>query len=98
MKSFFLARLRGDAPLQTVFWRDMVLIGTGLNVISSAMMLMLIAAEASNRTALIAHFAPTPWNLFLFYSVWRASDRLAGATGSMVKTCAAGWLALMLII
>ena len=99
MRSFILSRLRGDAPLHTVFWRDMVIVGSGLNVLATATALVLLVAEAPSRWAVLVHLSPVPWNLFLFFSVWRSANQADdSAAGFIVKMCAAGWLVLMLLI
>jgi hypothetical protein len=98
MKSFILSRLRGDAPLHTVFWRDMIIIGTGLNVLSLAALLVLVAAEAPDRWQLAAQLSPHLWNLFVFFAVWRSATQLEGAMCSMIRMAAATWLALMIVV
>lgn len=98
MKSFILSRLRGDAPLHTVFWRDMVIVGTGLNVLSLAALLVLVATEAPGRWQLAAQLSPHPWNLFVFFAAWRSADQLEGTMCPMIRMAAATWLALMIVI
>lgn len=98
MKSFILSRLRGDAPLHTVFWRDMVVIGTGLNILAAAAALILLVAEAPGGWPVFAHLSPQPWNLFVFYAVWRSATQLEGSMCSMIRMAAAVWVALMVVI
>ena len=98
MKSFILSRLRGDAPLHTVFWRDMVVIGTGVNVLCTAAAFILLVAEAPWPWPLIAHMLPQPWNLFVFFAVWRSASQIDGQSQNLVRLSAIGWLTLMLIV
>ena len=98
MWSFIMSRLRGDAPLHTVFWWDMVIIGTGLNVLATALALVLLAAEAPSSWPILAHLSPQPWNLFAFFAVWQSAGKIEGATRSPIRMSAVCWLALMLIV
>jgi hypothetical protein len=98
MKSFLLSRLRGDAPLHTVFWRDMLVIGTGLNILAIAAALILVAAEAPGLWQLVAYLSPQPWNLFAFFAVWQSAGHIDDPVRSLVRMAAAAWLAIMVII
>jgi hypothetical protein len=98
MWSFILSRLRGDAPLHTVFWRDMVIIGTGLNVLATAAALILLVAEAPGSWPVLAHLSTQPWNLFVVFAVWRSAGHMEGSAGSLIRMSALCWFALMLII
>jgi hypothetical protein len=95
-KSFFLSRWRGDAPLNTVFWRDMIGFGTSLNILAGIFGIILIAAEAPSIITFLIFVALLPWNLFLFLSVWRIADNAKGENASLPKMAAAIWLGLML--
>jgi len=74
---FFARRWRGEVPLATLFWRDMIAIGSLLNLGASFFALMLAAQGAPTGWAVAMHFAPLPYNLFLFAALWRRSDRSA---------------------
>jgi hypothetical protein len=98
MKSFLLSRWRGQAPLETVFWRDMIVIGTAVNIAAACAALALLIHGAGTPTALAVHFAPAPWNLFLFLSVYRSADNAAGVNVLAAKAGAALWLVLTLLV
>jgi hypothetical protein len=85
--AFFLARWRGRVPLGRLFWRDMLLVGSAINVASALAALMLLAHGASMAVGAGVHFAPVPYNLFLFAAVWRASQRKPAT-----RACAGCWL------
>jgi len=45
MTDFFRTRWRGETPLDRLFWRDMLLVGTILNIASSALALILLGLK-----------------------------------------------------
>jgi hypothetical protein len=92
-QSFFARRWRGEVPLRTVFWRDMLGVGTAVNVVVTLLAFGAAIQGAATWVAAAIHFAPLPYNVFLFAAVGRALPRNRGA--SMV---AFGWLALMMIV
>jgi hypothetical protein len=90
---FFSSRWRGDVPLSRVFWLDMLGIGTVINLLASLAALILLAQKVDPRIAVALHFAPLPYNLFLFMAVWRAPQRTVFIGGM-----ALAWLAAMLVV
>jgi len=63
MTSFLQTRMRGEAPLETVFWRDMLAVGTVVNLAATVAALALFAAEYPAWLGLAVNFLPLPWNL-----------------------------------
>jgi hypothetical protein len=96
--TFLRSRWRGEVPLGVVFWRDMIGVGTALNILSAMIALLLLAAEAGTPIVLLAYFAPVPWNLFLFFSVWRSASNTGGQHASLAKAMAAAWVLLVTMI
>jgi hypothetical protein len=92
-QSFFARRWRGEVPLRTVFWRDMLGVGTAANVVATLVAFIAAVQGASAWVAAAIHFAPLPYNVFLFAAVGRASPRSRGA--SML---ALAWLAVMTFV
>lgn len=93
MMSFIGNRWRGAVPTQTVFWRDMLGVGTVLNLLASFMALILVSQGAPSWVAVVLHFAPVPYNLFLFGSVMKSKP------GShAVRLAAFVWLVLMVVV
>jgi hypothetical protein len=90
---FFARRWRGEAPLSIVFWRDMVGIGTFINLLSSIAALILASKGVDLRVAVALHFAPIFYNLFLFISVWRSPQCTV-----IKRALAFAWLAAMMIV
>lgn len=90
---FFSRRWRGDVPLSRVFWLDMLGIGTVINLLASLAALILLSQKVDPRIAVALHFAPLPYNVFLFMAVWRSPRRTAFIGGMAVA-----WLAAMLVV
>jgi len=76
-----------------LLWRDMLCVGTVVNVLVTFMALMAASQGAPSWVAAAIHFAPLPYNIFLFAAVGRALPRSRiAATVSLV------WLALMTVV
>ncbi len=84
---FFVSRWRGDLPLARLFWRDMVVFGTALNLLVTFVALAISANRAPIELAAAVHFSTLPYNVFLFAAVWRNADRRPG-----LRLGAALWL------
>lgn len=89
----FSRRWRGEVPLRTVFWRDMLGVGTAVNMLATFVALMVASQGASVWIAASIHFAPLPYNILLVATVGRASpgNRLA-----IIASLA--WLAVMTVV
>jgi hypothetical protein len=79
--------------MSTLLGRDMLLIGTAINIGATVVALMSLALGASTWLALVLHFSPLPLNLLLFAAVCRSPARTP-----LTITVAAVWLALMTVI
>jgi len=92
-QSFFARRWRGEVPMRTVFWRDMLGVGTTANVLATFAALMVASQGASSWVAAAIHFAPLPYNVFLYAAVERAAPR-----SRIAAMLALVWLAVMTIV
>ncbi|CAG0980755.1 hypothetical protein RHIZO_01726 [Rhizobiaceae bacterium] len=97
MAAYFRSRWNGQLPLATLFWRDMVIVGTTVNIAATLTAVLLLALDAPAPLAVAIHFAPVPWNVFLFTSVWRATARLRPTAAFAWQSAAALWLVLAVI-
>lgn len=88
---FFRSRWLGQVPLDRLFWRDMLLVGTGISIASSAVALILLGLKMPLGLVLAVHFAPVPYNIFLTIAVWRAAEQ-SGAKASLMLLGSALWL------
>ncbi|WEX08551.1 hypothetical protein [Chelativorans sp. AA-79] len=98
LKTFLLSRLRGEAALATVFWRDMMLVGTMINAAATLAAMALLASEIPIIAALLMFLAPLPWNLFLFFSVWRSAERAEATAALAAKAGATIWLGAAILL
>lgn len=91
--NFFSRRWNGEVPWTLLFWRDMLGVGTAINL--TATFVALIAAINGAETAVVAllHFAPLPYNFFLFAALLRAPRRPPVTTA-----VAAAWLIVVLFV
>lgn len=93
MSRFFSARWNGLTPLGTLLWRDMLVVGTLINIAASFMALAALALDVHAGIAVAIHFVPLPYNVFLLAALLRRPD--AGAATTAV---AAVWFVGCLII
>jgi len=90
---FFARRWRGRVAWRKLFWRDMLAVGTVLNLAASFGALALLALGAPGAVAVALHFAPLPYNLFLLLALWRLPQRPAP-----VVAAALAWLVVMTVV
>jgi hypothetical protein len=79
--------------MRTLLWRDMLGIGTMVNLLATFVALMAASQGVSGWAAAAIHFAPLPYNLFLLAVVNRAKPRAGFAIG-----LALAWVAVMTIV
>lgn len=78
--------------MRVLFWRDMVLVGTLVNLLFTGGALAMAASGLSIALAAAVHFAPLPYNLFLVGAVWRLPASALHRWGAL------GWLALVTLV
>lgn len=91
--SFVTRRWRGEVSLRTVFWRDMLVVGTAANVLATLMALAVASQGASMWVAAAIHFAPLPYNIFLVAAVGRARP-----PSQVAALLAMAWLVVMTVV
>lgn len=96
--AFFSARWSGGVPIERLFWRDLILVGTGVNIAATLASLGLLAAKAPLGAALAVHFAPLPYNLFLAFAVWRTAERRGSRAAFAWQMAATLWLVVAILI
>jgi hypothetical protein len=93
MIPFFARRWRGEVGTSTVFWRDMLGVGTVLNLLASFVALVLSSHGAPPWLPVAVHFAPLPYNVLLFRAVLRSKPG-----GQAVRVVALIWLVVMVVV
>jgi hypothetical protein len=96
--SFVQSRWRGEAPLATVFWRDTIIVGTALNVLTGLAAIVLLVSGVPAAIALLVHFSLLPWNVFLFLAVWRTAERVKPSEALFVRVATAIWFVLVIVL
>lgn len=97
-RGFFRARWQGLVPLDRLFWRDLILVGTAINVASSVAAIVLLTLKLPLALVLAVHFAPVPYNIFLTFAVWRTTEKATGAKASLMTLGATLWLILSVVV
>ncbi|MER9678258.1 hypothetical protein NKJ23_02775 [Mesorhizobium sp. M0184] len=95
--AFFRSRWFGGVPLDRLFWRDLVVVGTAINVASSVAALILLGLKLPLALVLAVHFAPVPYNIFLTFAVWRTAEKSNGVMASLMTLGATLWLILVVV-
>lgn len=78
--------------MRVLFWRDMVLVGTLINLLFTGVALAMAASDLPIGVAAAVHFAPLPYNLFLVAAVWRQPTSVVHHWASLV------WLAFVTLV
>ncbi|WP_439589830.1 hypothetical protein [Hydrogenophaga sp.] len=90
---YWSPRWKGLVPWRTLFWRDMVAVGSTINLFTGFIALLLLSQGQPVAWALAVHFSPVPYNAFLVRSLWLTQPKPAWAMAG-----AAAWFAGMLVV
>ena len=96
--AFFVSRWQRRVPLGLLFWRDMIIVGSALNLAFAFAGLMALGFKAGPAVAIAVFHAPLPYNFFLFGAVWRTAELAPPAAASTVRFGAIAWLIATAII
>jgi hypothetical protein len=72
---FIASRWRGETSLSVLYWRDMLAVGSIINLFTGFAALMLAAQGVHLLIAATVHFAVLPYNVFLVVALWRTPQR-----------------------
>ncbi|SFO46152.1 hypothetical protein SAMN03159463_01992 [Mesorhizobium sp. NFR06] len=95
---FLRARWRSEIALDLLFWRDMLLVGTVLNIASSALALILLGLKLPLWLVLAVHVLPVPYNIFLTIAVWRRAEKVGGFKAQLMMLGSALWLIATVVV
>jgi hypothetical protein len=93
VKTFITQRWQGRIGWRTLFWRDLLLIGTGLNLLMTGTALALLSRDVPAQWVLLVHLLPLPYNLFIVASIGSAPRRPA-----LVMGVSLFWLVLFVLV
>lgn len=79
--------------MHIVLWRDMLAVGTMVNIFATFVALMAASQGSPVWVAAAIHFTPMPYNLFLFSAVGRALPR-----SRVAMVVATAWLCLVTLV
>lgn len=97
-RGFFAARLAGEVQLERIFWTDMVIVATLLNIVAAYIGILLFGLKLPPWLPVAVFLSPLPYNLFLYVAVWRASARVEPRTAAAYRAAAVVWVALTILI
>ena len=90
---FFSRRWRGQVAWNVLLWRDILSIGTLINLTMTVLALAAFAVEAPIGLALVLNFSPLPYNTFLLLALWRAPG-----FNTFSAVVAAVWFTMMIVL
>lgn len=90
--------LRGEVPLQRVFWHDMLLVGTMINIVLGAVALIVYLNDGPGWLAFLIFMSPLPYNFFLTIAVWRAAARSSPSSANLARLGAILWLGFFIVL
>ena len=93
LHDYFSRRRQGQVPVAILFWRDMLVVGTLINLTATALGLTMIINDIHAGFAVALHLLPLPFNIFLLTALNRAPDRNPG-----IMAIAVGWFVVMLLV
>jgi hypothetical protein len=91
--NYFSRRWRGQVPLAQLLWRDIIGVGTLINLVATMLALAALTGDVPAGLAVALHFAPLPYNVFLVGALWRTPGRNEFALG-----LATVWLVVMTLV
>lgn len=88
-----VSRWRGETAPAVLYWKDIVVVGSVINLVTSFAALMLAAQGVHLAIAVAVHFSLLPYNAFLVMALWRTPR----CSRAMVWTSAL-WLVVMMVV
>lgn len=95
---FFASRWAGDARVDVLIWRDMLVVGTTINLVTSFAALMALGFKAPVWLAALIYLSPLPYNLFLVLALWRCIERQGTKHAGTLRIGSLLWLVVVTLI
>jgi hypothetical protein len=90
--------LAGEVPLARIFFHDMLLIGTMVNIVTGLATLAAFSLDFPIWAAIAIFLSPLPYNTILCLSVWRSAAREETRWSGIARLATMIWFPMMLII
>lgn len=88
----------GEVPLRRVFFRDMLIFGSLINVVTGGAALIAYASDAPDHIALAIFLSPVPYNIALCICVWRSAAHHPSGWADFARIGSVLWLLMFLVI
>lgn len=89
----------GNANPDVVFCRDMLFVGSALNMAALILVVLSAALHWPWPVTLLLYAAPLPWNAVLLIGIWRGSDTIGRDVQRVVLRAAAVlWFAVFAVL
>jgi hypothetical protein len=90
--SYFRRLWRGDLPLARVFWTDMLVIGTLVNLGTLILAVLLFGMDAPLVYGVVLFLVHIPYSIVLFVGVCRSAARERSTWSMPAQAAAVVWL------
>lgn len=95
---FFSDRWANKVPLERLFWRDMLFVGTMFNLSCLAAAMILAAQGVSAWIYVSVFLMALPYNIFIWHCVWNVAAWSQTGQRLFVRTVASTWLLAVIIL
>jgi hypothetical protein len=98
LTTYFRRLWQGELPLPRVFWTDMLVIGTLVNVATLLLAVLLFGVDAPLVYGVVLFLVHIPYSIAVFIGVWRSAAREKSRWGPPAQVAAVIWLIAALVI
>lgn len=95
---YFRQLWHGEIPFSRVFWTDMLVVGTSVNILFLGAAMLIFASGISPLLGLVAHFLPVPYNLALAVGASRSAEIVEPGWAWVAQAIATLWFIAMLFV
>jgi hypothetical protein len=95
---FLSDRRANRIPLEQLFWRDMLFVGTSFNLSCLAAAMILASQDLSPWIYVPVFLMALPYNIFIWHCVWSVAAWSVTVQRMFVRTVATIWLMAVIIL
>lgn len=89
---FLAARWHGLVDPGRLFFVDMLLVATTLNLVTAFLAIMALGFKWPTWAVAVVYLSPLPWNVFLVICLWRTLDLRRTRGAGAWRAAALAWL------